>query len=85
MNTPERGGGAQQEKPKRPTTWDISDKLDLYRRAEEHERGGGEYIIEEIKDYISGGGEDEVREQYYPGWKKEDFEELLNLIEKQKM
>ena len=37
-------------------------------------------MIDEIRDYIKGQGEPEIREQFYPGWKKGDFEKLLRLI-----
>ncbi len=56
-------------------------KFDIYKRAEEDHKGGGKYIIREIKEYIAGKGDPDTREQFYPGWTREDFQELLKMIE----
>lgn len=82
MTTPEQGIG-QPEKSLRPTHGDILDKLDLYKRAENDKKGGGQYMIEEAREYLAGQGEPEVRERFYPGWEKEDFEKFLKLIEQE--
>jgi hypothetical protein len=71
------------EKLSRPNQGDMLDKLDIYKRAESEHRGGGKYIKEEIRQYIKDEGEPEVREQFYSGWEKEDFERLLKLIEQE--
>ncbi len=82
METPKQGIG-QSEKSTRPTHYDILDKIDLYKRAENDQKGGGRYMIKEVQEYIEGKGEQEVREQFYPGWGKEDFEKFLKLIEEE--
>lgn len=82
MTTPEQKF-SQPEKSKRPAQLEISEKLNIYKRAEQDHRGEGKYIIREIKNYIEGEGEPETREQFYPGWAKEDFEKLLELIKQE--
>jgi len=82
MEKSEQGIG-QAEKQPRPTHADILDKIDIYKRAEKDHKGGGKYMIKEVKEYIEGRGEPEVREQFYPGWEKEDFEKFLKLIEQE--
>ena len=69
----------QSNQPRRPSRGEILNKVDLYRRAEQEQRHGGRYMLDEIDDYIAGRGEAETREQFYPDWTKEDFEEMLRL------
>jgi hypothetical protein len=71
----------QNNQPRRPGRGEILNKVDLYRRAEEDQRGSGRYMIDEVTDYIAGRGEEETKDQFYHGWTKEDFEEMLRLIQ----
>lgn len=59
----------------------VLEKFNIYQRAEADHKGGGKYLIMEIKEFIAGKGDQKNREQFYPGWTKKDFEELLRLIE----
>ncbi len=68
-----------EEKRKRDRV--VLEKFDIYKRAEADHKGGGQYIVREIKEYIDGKGDPDTREQFYPGWTREDFKELLKMIE----
>jgi len=70
---------SMEEKRKRDRL--VLEKFEIFKRAEEDHMGGGQYIVEEIKDYIAGKGDPQMREKFYPGWTEKDFKELLKLIE----
>lgn len=72
---------ADGDQPPRPKDWDIEEKFGYYRRAEEEKEGSGQYMIDELKEFIAGKGDEEAKVQYYPGWQLEDFERLLDMIE----
>ncbi len=67
----------------RPSEWDITEKFEFYRRAEEEKEGSGQHVLDEIKDYIEGNGDEEDKDQYYPGWTDEDFESLLTMVDRE--
>ncbi|MFH0779728.1 MAG: hypothetical protein V1928_02605 [Parcubacteria group bacterium] len=70
-----------QKKSPRPTNEDLREKKRYYEELETEEQGSGQFMIDEIKNYIDAKGDDETKEQFYPGWTKQDFEDLLEMLE----
>ncbi|HBP00495.1 MAG: hypothetical protein UU48_C0027G0007 [Candidatus Uhrbacteria bacterium GW2011_GWF2_41_16] len=63
----------------------VEDKLYYFRKLKEGgegvEEGDFEMNMEELREFAKGEGEKETREQWYPGWTKQDFERLIQKLE----
>lgn len=62
----------------------IEEKLYYFQQMyEKPETGDLQANIDELKDFARGEGEEETREEWYHGWTKEDFQELLHRLEEE--
>ena len=70
------------EKPlQRPTRNDIEMKMDFVKRAKKEDRDAYKTYHREIPLYAQGRGDEDTKQQFYPGWTKEDFQDLQERLE----
>ena len=80
MKSPEMAGGVS-ETPQRPTEEILQAKVDDYNRLKEDVPHRYYQVVNELQDFSRGEGEQDVLNQYYKGWTKEDFHEVLKRLE----
>jgi hypothetical protein len=68
-----------QDAPGRPTEADFQEKIEGYEQHRSIPRMF-QQTVSELHTMMNGGGEPEVLEEYYPGWKSEDFREVLKRL-----
>ncbi|MEK7545559.1 MAG: hypothetical protein AAB554_00610 [Patescibacteria group bacterium] len=64
----------------RPSQAQIEKKYRNIKGMRDQDLDSFEANRSEISEYASGGGDDETRKQYYPGWTQEDFEALDGML-----
>ena len=79
MKMPDQNFGRDVDFP-RPSEKEIVARYEIYKKAEEDQRGGGQYLVKEIEAFLAGKGDLGLRERVYQGWTRPDFESLLQLI-----
>ena len=74
----------EKEQPKlRPNDADFSEKIRYVKESRDSDPDAYEAYITDIPQYAEGGGDPEAREQFYPGWTREDFQDLLERLQRE--
>lgn len=69
----------EQQAP-RPTSEQKQEKVEGYLQTKQMSARRYQETLDELRDLMSGRGDQEVREQYYLGWQEEDFKDVLRAL-----
>lgn len=67
----------------RPNERDFNEKIRYVREAQNTDLDAYETYTTEIPQYARGEGDQDTREQFYPGWTTEDFQTLLERLQQE--